>query len=170
VIAYVAMLRAINVGGRKLLMSDLTAIGEELGLGSPRTFIASRNLLFTSLKSEAVLRDLLEERLQRHMSAGLHVLIRSAAEMAETVAANPFKKMPGNKVAAIFLDRAPPADALKQAKNATDERMALGKREIYVAYPSGMGQSKLKIPAAAAGTARNMNSVSKMAQLAREME
>jgi len=44
--------------------------------------------------------------------------------------------------------------------------MRLGKREIYVHYPTGMGRSKLRIPAAKAGTARNMNTVSKLAELA----
>jgi uncharacterized protein (DUF1697 family) len=46
--------------------------------------------------------------------------------------------------------------------------MALGKREIYVHYPSGMGRSKLRIPAAVSGTARNMNTVAKLAELAKE--
>ena len=63
----------------------------------------------------------------------------------------------------------PPADALDAAKNVDDERMALGKREIYVHYPRGQGQSRLAIPAAAEGTARNMNTVAKLAELAREM-
>jgi uncharacterized protein (DUF1697 family) len=55
------------------------------------------------------------------------------------------------------------------AKNLSDERTALGRREIYVHYPSGQGESKLRIPAAATGTARNMNTVLKLAQLAEEM-
>jgi uncharacterized protein (DUF1697 family) len=72
-------------------------------------------------------------------------------------------------VVAIFLDEAPPKDAVSQAKNVADERMALGRREIYVHYPSGQGRSKLRIPAAAAGTARNMNTVAKLAELAKEV-
>jgi uncharacterized protein (DUF1697 family) len=44
--------------------------------------------------------------------------------------------------------------------------MRLGKREIYVHYPSGMGRSKLRIPAAKAGTARNMNTVARLAEMA----
>jgi uncharacterized protein (DUF1697 family) len=47
-----------------------------------------------------------------------------------------------------------------------DEKISLGKREIYVFYGAGMGRSKLRIPAAAAGTARNMNTVAKLAELA----
>jgi uncharacterized protein (DUF1697 family) len=44
--------------------------------------------------------------------------------------------------------------------------MRLGKREIYVHYPTGMGRSKLRIPAAKTGTARNMNTVAKLVELA----
>ena len=90
--------------------------------------------------------------------------------MTAVAAANPFASQPGNRVIAIFLDEAPPTDTAKQAKNVADERVALGRREIYVHYPSGQGLSKLRIPAAASGTARNMNTVAKLAQLVREME
>jgi uncharacterized protein (DUF1697 family) len=47
-----------------------------------------------------------------------------------------------------------------------DEQIALGRREIYVHYPRGQGTSRLIIPAAKAGTARNMNTVMKLAELA----
>ncbi|MEO6360420.1 MAG: DUF1697 domain-containing protein [Sphingomicrobium sp.] len=168
--AYVALLRAVNVGGRKLIMKDLKAIGEELGLASPRTFIASGNLLFASRATVAELREMIEARVGQHMRADVSVLIRTAKEMADVAAANPFAELPGSKVAAIFLNQAPSHNALESAGGIIDERLALGRREIYVAYPSGMGRSKLRLPAAAAGTARNINSVAKMAELAREME
>ena len=169
--AFVAMLRAINVGGRKLVMSDLKAIGEEMGLGSPRTFIASGNLMFTSSESEEKLRERLERRLSEHMGAEVPVLIRTAAEMAAVAAGNPFEgQFEGNRVVAIFLNEPPPKDSLSSAKNVNDERVALGEREFYVAYPSGMADSKMRIPAAAKGTARNMNTVGKMAKIAKDME
>ncbi len=50
----------------------------------------------------------------------------------------------------------------------SDERVALGEREIYVHYSSGIGGSKLRIPAALAGTARNMKTVARLADLATE--
>jgi uncharacterized protein (DUF1697 family) len=165
VTAYVALLRAVNVGRRKLLMGDLEAIGDELGLGDARTFIASGNLLFTSAKSEATLRKGLEQRLGKHMAAEVPVMVRTAEEMAKAAAANPFPGEPGNRVYAIFFNDRPTAETIAGARNVTDERLALGAREIYVHYPTGMGQSKLKIPAADKGTARNMNSVAKMAAL-----
>ena len=168
--AYVALLRAVNLFGRPLLMTDLKRIAAELGLGSPRTFIASGNLLFTCDKSEQALKAELEAAIAEHMRKPIGVMIRSASEMAAVAAVNPFADEPGNRVVAIFLDQPPPKDAAEQAKNIADERLALGRREIYVHYPNGQDRSKLRIPAAAAGTARNMNSVVRLAELAKEME
>ena len=168
--AYVALLRAVNVGGRKLAMAELKRLAEEAGLDNPKTFIASGNLLFASGKSESAVARLLEARLKEHMKAEVPVLIRTAAEMAAVAKANPFPDEPGSKVAAIFLEKAPPKDALEKASGIADERLALGAREIYVHYPSGMGRSKLRLPAAAGGTARNMNTVAKLAAMAKEVE
>ena len=47
--------------------------------------------------------------------------------------------------------------------------MALGKREIFVHYGSGIGRSKLRIPAAKTGTMRNMNTIAKLAELAAKL-
>ena len=168
--AYVALLRAVNVGGRKLIMSELKGIADELKLDNARTFIASGNLLFRSGRSEAAVKTMLEKAIAKHMKAEVPVMVRTAAEMAAVVKDNPFPDDPQAKVAAIFLDDAPPRDTVDNAKNVANERMALGTREIYVAYPDGMGQSKLRIPAAKTGTARNMNTVAKLAELLREME
>ncbi|QWG11229.1 DUF1697 domain-containing protein [Bradyrhizobium sediminis] len=63
--AFVALLRAVNVGGTgKLPMSDLKDICEELGFGAVRTYIASGNVVFTFGKSEAAIKTALEKRLQ----------------------------------------------------------------------------------------------------------
>ena len=147
--AYVALLRAVNVGGRQLAMADLRRIAGELGLADPTTFIASGNLLFASGKKECELEAALETAIEDHMGKPVGVMVRTAKEMAAVAAANPFADQPGNRVVAIFLDDRPPRDSASAAKNAADERVVLGRREIYVHYPSGQGRSKLRIPAAA---------------------
>ena len=166
-IRYVALLRGINLGKRQLKMADLKRIAVDLGLDDPATFIASGNLLFASDRSVKALKTDLEKALTAHMGAPVPVMIRSAAQMAAVVSANPFADQPGNRVVAIFIDEQP-GDLT--AKNQTDERIAPGKREIYVHYPQGQGPSKLAIPAAASGTARNMNSVAKIAELLKGRE
>ena len=170
--AYVALLRAENVGGTaKLPMAELKAIAEKLGFGNPGTFIASGNLVFTSDKSEAQVKEALEKALAAHMGKPVPVMVRTGAEMAEVAQANPFKDAPGRRVLVTFLAGPPPNDALEQAKNLDGERLALGRRELYVDYCGTLlGRSKLRIPAAVNGTARNMNSVAKLAEMAKEME
>ena len=169
--AYVALLRAVNVGGTgKLPMAKLKSIAADLGFGNPRTFIASGNLVFTSPKSEAAVQRALAQALETQMGKPVGILVRTAKEMAAVAEANPFKDAPPNRVLATFLAGKPPKDALDHVRGRKDERIALGNREIYIDYgEQGAGRSKLRIPAAAAGTARNMNSVAKLAEMAKEL-
>jgi uncharacterized protein (DUF1697 family) len=165
--SFVALLRAVNVGGTgKLPMSDLKDLCEELGFTSVRTYIASGNVVFASRKSEAAIKTSLERRLEAYAGKPLGVAVRSAAEMAQVLADNPFPKLAPNRTVAIFLDHAPPSDTLAGIRGRKGELIELGHREIYVYYGEGMGKSKLVIPAAKTGTARNMNTVATLAEMA----
>ncbi len=165
---YVALLRAVNVGGTgKLPMADLKEMCVSLGFDGVRTYIASGNVVFSTGLSEAEVKKALEERLRAYAGKPVGVMVRTAREMADVLSANPFPDEPGNRTVALFLDAPPPADTLDTVKNKRDEKVGLGTREIYIAYGSGMGTSKLAIPAGAAGTARNMNTVAKLAELSR---
>jgi uncharacterized protein (DUF1697 family) len=165
--AFVALLRAVNVGGTgKLPMSDLKDICEALGFGTISTFIASGNVVFTSRKSEAAIKTALEKRLETYAGKPVGVLVRTAAEMAQISADNPFPKAAPNRTMAVFLDRAPPADTLAGIRGQRNEQIELGRREIYIDYGEGMAKSKLVIPAAKTGTARNMNTVATLARMA----
>jgi uncharacterized protein (DUF1697 family) len=171
--AYVALLRGVNLIGKSTLkMADLKAIADELKLGQARTYIASGNLLFVSGKPEEKLRKMLEERMQAHMGKQVRVMLRTAKEMAAVVVANPFSDGRGSNVQVFFMNEGPPKDLLETVRNqADDEHVAAGEREVYVAYgEKGIGRSRIRVPAAEAGTARNMNTVAKLAQLAKEME
>jgi len=172
VTAYVALLRGVNLlGVSTLKMDDLRAIAQQLRLGSPRTFIASGNLLFVSGRNEKSLQRLIAKAVTERMGRSVGVTLRTAKEMIAVVKGNPFGDQAGNMVQAFFLNAPPPEDALEMARNIDDERIALGKREIYVAYGErGIGKSRLRLPLAEAGTARNMNSVAKMAELLTGME
>jgi uncharacterized protein (DUF1697 family) len=164
---FVALLRAVNVGGTgKLPMTDLKALCEAAGHQGVRTYIASGNVVFESSKTEAAVKADLEKRLADYAGRPVGVVVRTGAEMAAVRDANPFPDLPSNRTVAIFLDEAPPADAIARSVGRKDEEMRLGVREIYVHYGEGMGTSKLRIPAAKAGTARNLNTVAKLAAMA----
>lgn len=164
---YIALLRAVNVGGTgKLPMSDLKAMCEGAGLTSVRTYIASGNVVFESAASAAQVKSVLETLLEDYAGKPVGVLVRTGEEMAAVLAANPFPDGAPNRTMAIFLDEAPAADTIATAKNRVDEQIALGQREIYVHYGDGIGDSRLILQAHKHGTARNMNTIARLAQMA----
>ncbi len=169
--AFVALLRAVNVGGTgKLPMTDLKAMCEKLGFTKVQTYIASGNVLFESRKSESSVKTALEAALQKYAGKPVGVLVRTPAELEKVVAGNPFPKEPTKwTVARSSSMRRRPHDALNTDRGANGEEVRLGKREIYVHYGSGMARSKLRIPAAVAGTARNMNTIAKLAELGADL-
>ncbi|MEN5372729.1 DUF1697 domain-containing protein [Stenotrophomonas hibiscicola] len=165
--AYVALLRAVNVGGTgKLPMRELVAMCEDAGFADVRTYIASGNVVFRSSLDEAGVRQALGERLKVYAGTPVGVLVRSANEIAGVVARNPFPQAAGNRVVALFLDASLPADPLDGVTGRRDEQLALGTREIFVHYGAGMADSRLRMPYAQQGTARNMNTVGKLAAMA----
>ena len=165
--AYIALLRAVNVGGTgKLPMTELKAMCEAAGFTKVKTYIASGNVVFESKLTEAKVKATLEAALAAYAGKHVGVAIRTAAEMAAVLAANPFPKAAPNRTVAIFLDQPPPANALEAATGQKNEEMRLGLREIYVHYGEGMADSKLKIPVAKTGTARNINTIAKLAEMA----
>lgn len=163
---YVALLRAVNVAGTgKLPMSELKRIGEACGFANVRTFIASGNLLFESKLAEAQARGRVKDALQQFFGKPVPVFVRSAAEIAATAAANPFDDDKPSRVMCHFIAEPPVAAMLAEARDVAGERMALGPRCIFVSYGEGIGKSRLKLPAVKNGTARNMNSVARMAAM-----
>jgi len=164
--SFVALLRAVNVGGTgKLPMSDLKDICEELGFGTVRTYIASGNVLFDSPAPVATVRAALEARLQACAGKPVGVFLRNAREMQAVVGGNPFPDADPRLTYAFFLHDPPPQDLLAGVRGHSDEQIRSGRREVYIHYPGGMGRSKLRLPATAVSTARNLNTVRQLATL-----
>ena len=164
---YVALLRAVNVGGTgKLPMTELRKMCEAAGFTNVRTYIASGNVVFDSTLAKRAAQQTLERSLEAYAGKPVGVLIRTGKEMAAVLDANPFGDEAPNRTVAIFLDAAPPADTLEHIAGQQNEQVALGKHEIYVYYGDGMAKTKLKIPAAKTGTARNINTIAKLAEWA----
>lgn len=166
---YIALLRAVNVGGTgKLPMAELRALCVAAGFGDVRTYIASGNVVLRSPSTGEQVKALLEQELLRHAGKPVGVMVRTAAEMAAVLAANPFPDAAPNRNVVVFLDSAPAPDALAMVSHRNGEEIALGKREIHIHYGDGMADSRLVIAAAKNGTARNMNTVAKLVEMARE--
>ncbi|MDX2199365.1 MAG: DUF1697 domain-containing protein [Phycisphaerae bacterium] len=165
--AYVALLRAVNVGGTgKLPMTDFKAMCVKSGWEKVQTYIASGNVVFTAKDAPAKVKAKLEKQLLEYAGKPVGVLIRTAEEIAAVLKANPFPDAAPNRTVAIFFDEAPPPDAIRNLKGLKNEQLRLGTREIYVHYGDGMADSTLVIPAAKHGTARNMNTVARLTAMA----
>ncbi len=164
---YAALLRAVNVlGSGKLAMTDLAELCRDAGFHHVKTYIASGNVVFTSPLPASAVQTILASRLAALTGKPMGVLVRTAAELHAVLAADPFPHAAGNQLLILFLDTPPPPDAVTTARHRTDEEIAPGTRELYIHYPHGQGQSRLVLAAAARGTARNRNTVAKLAALA----
>ena len=163
---WVALFRAVNVGGTgKLEMARLRKAASAAGFAEVATYIASGNLVFASDLGEVDLRDRLTEAVEAEFGGCPHFLLRTAADMAAVAARNPFPHGEGSKVLVVFTDGEPSAEG---ARHQADEEIAPGEREVFVHFPSRMGNSKLILPASKSGTGRNMNTLAKLAAMASE--
>jgi uncharacterized protein (DUF1697 family) len=163
---YVGLLRAVNVGGTgKLPMADLRSMCVEVGFSGVETYIASGNVVFTYSGGAALAKTKLESRLRDYAGKPVGVTLRTAQELANTLEANPFRTEEPNKTYVVFFDAPVPRNALDAITGRVDEELHLGQWEIYICYPKGMGRSKLKIPAAKKGTARNLNTVCALVEM-----
>lgn len=163
---YIALLRAVNVGGTgKLPMADLKKLCVEQGFTRVETYIASGNVIFDCDLSAREVQAKLEKQLTAYAGKAVGVFLRTAAQMRAILEKNPFPDKDPGLTYSFFLSEKPHSSALEGVRGRDGEEIRLGRREIYVHYPMGMGQSKLRIPTATVGTARNLNTVAKLVEI-----
>lgn len=167
---YIALLRAVNVAGTALQMTELKSLCETLGFADVKTYIQSGNVLFRSDEAEAKVADKLDEALGRKFGRKPGVMVRSTGELEAIVENAPFPDAKPNFLLVHFLAERAAKDALDKMVAPDGEEAVVAGREIYVHYPIGSGKSKLKLPALKPGTSRNLNTVRKLAEMARVME
>lgn len=176
---YVALLRGINVGGKnKIAMQDLRAMFEAAGMANPRTLLQSGNVVFDSIEPAAALEAKLEADSAKRLGLAVDYFVRDAAHWRAIIQNNPYRQQAGaepSRLMVTCLKSAPDAGALAALQGAIPGREQLhGEgRELYVYYPDGMGKSKLDAgwidrKLKLSGTARNWNTVLKIAALLAE--
>ncbi len=172
--SYVALLRAVNVGGNsKAPAASLKAIAEGLGLQDVQTLLQSGNLTFRTDEKTDILEARLERAFQGELGLSTDVMVRDAAQWSALIAANPFPaqaKSDPSQVLAVVLKGEPRPEGLKALQDCPGpEQIEAGDRVLYVVYPEGVGRSKLNGHSGwkklgAAGTGRNWNTVLKLAE------
>jgi uncharacterized protein (DUF1697 family) len=178
----ISMLRGVNVGGHnKIKMDALRALYEFLKLRDAQTYVQSGNVIFrTDEQDISRLAKRIEDGIERKFGFRPDVILRTAAEMRDVIARNPFAKRRGiepGKLLVSFLASDPGEEARKKLRQmkCDPEELRVEGREVYIYFPNGMGRSKLpwaglnkmlKTPA----TGRNWNSVTKMLEMAEKLE
>jgi len=178
----ISMLRGVNVGGHnKIKMDALRALYESMKLREAQTYVQSGNVIFrTDERDIARLAKRIEDGIERKLGFRPDVILRTATEMREVIARNPFAKRRGiepSKLLVTFLGSDPGAEAREKILQikCDPKELRIEGRELYIYFPNGIGRSKLswaglektlKTP----GTARNWNSVTKMLEMAENLE
>ena len=167
---YVALLRAVNVGGTgSLAMSDLQSLCERIGFEGVRTVLQSGNVVFRSRWSGPSTQAKLAAALAASTKAPLAVVLRTPAELRRTLKNNPFPKADASRVIVFFSEERPDRSAFEGLRIPGNEEVRLAGREIYVHYPDGQGRSRLRLPNSKTATGRNLNSVAKLLEAAGEV-
>lgn len=174
----IALLRGINVGGhRKVAMAELRAMLTGLGFTNGRWLLQSGNVVFeTTNRQTAAIEELLQREAATRLELKTEFFVRTADEWTSIIAGNPFteaaERDPAHMAVMFFKTALRPADvkALQAAIRGRESVHASG-RDAYIVYPDGIGTSKLTNAViekafGTRGTARNWNTVVKLAALA----
>ena len=175
---FIALLRAVNVGGRKVPMAELRAVCEGLGWEKVETYIQSGNIVFDAKGKAEALESELEKAIKERFGFEVPAMVRSAAEWRAMLAANPFAKEAesGPNWVLIGLAKRKVSEEAAEAiaaKGIAGERVEAAGDALWFHYPKGVGTSKLT-PALidrAAGspvTARNWRTVLTLQEMAKE--
>ena len=174
---YISILRGINVSGqKKIIMTDLVKLYEDLGFTDVKTYIQSGNVVFNSTKkvSNSLLVKQIEIKINEIYGFQVPVIIRTVEELSKIIASNPFKNETSENLYITFLSNLPNSNHLENLTELNyllDEFIVIEK-EIYLNVSSygttklsnSFFENKLKVTA----TTRNWNTVNKLLAISTE--
>lgn len=146
---FLAMLRGINVGGKKVPMAELRSLYEDMKYKKIRTYIQSGNVIFESKETDEIkISSLHAKKISAKFGFEVPVIIRTEKELSDIIKKNPFVKANGiaeERLYVTFLADIPPKELLQKISvpvGCNDEFKIAG-REIYLYCPGGYGETKL---------------------------
>lgn len=149
---YVAFLRGMNLGGRRIKNDELKREFGNLGFDDVSCFRASGNVIFSSKESdEGGLTERIEAGLGDSLGYAVPVFLRSAAELREAATREPFEASlvtaSKGKLQVAFLPAAPKKAAVKAALGLAtdDDLLAIDGRELYWLPSGGISESELDL-------------------------
>jgi uncharacterized protein (DUF1697 family) len=170
-----ALLRAVNVGGRKVAAGDLVKLCNVTGCAEVRTVLQSGNVVFTSRLPNERLERNLRAAAQPHLKLDVEFFVRTAGEWHATLKQNPFvveaREDPAHLLL-LALKTAPTTAQVAALRGAIKgrERVAAAGSHLFAYYPDGIGESKVTLALIerhleTRGTGRNWNTAMKIAAL-----
>ncbi|HEV2081270.1 MAG TPA: DUF1697 domain-containing protein [Brevundimonas sp.] len=171
----IILFRGMNTGGVRAPVADQRRMAEAMGLGNPRTLLASGNLVVESDHAPATLEREVEAAMEKTFGLKIAAMVRSTDQWAKLIAACPFPDEaaahPSKTLLMVMKDGVKDGglDALR-AFAVGDERAEATPGALWFFHPDGIGQSKMaekasQIRLTGMGTARNWNTVMKLAEM-----
>jgi uncharacterized protein (DUF1697 family) len=169
----VALLRGINLGqSRSVSMAELAELAQGLGWQKVRTHLRSGNLVFAAHGSASKVSAALKSVLAGELGLEVDVIVRSGPEVAELIAGYPFGRQDPSRQVIACCDRPidPQAETRLIALATPAEQVLVRGADVFAYFPDGQASSKLAAGMLAAlrpatGTARNLNTMAKLADL-----
>src|SRR5215467_5238359 len=179
---FISLLRGINVGGHNCIKMDaLRELYRSLRFEGAQTYVQSGNVVFRSRKKDAakVARQI-QEAIEKKFKCRPEIMVRTLDQMRSVIARNPFARrqdVEPAKLLVSFLLAEPKPGAEKEIEkqNFSPEEIHVSGQEVYIYFPNGIGKSKLPWSRldkflGTSGTGRNWNSVTKLLEMAEEIE
>ncbi|WP_029415753.1 DUF1697 domain-containing protein [Brevundimonas bacteroides] len=171
----IILFRGMNTGGVRAPVAEQRAMAEAMGLENPRTLLASGNLVVESDRDPAVLEADVEAAMQDHFGLKIAAMVRTGRQWSELISANPCpdeaRADPSRLQVMVMKDgvRAEGVEAVR-AFAVGAERLIETPHALWLWHPDGIGQSKMaekatQVRLLGMGTARNWNTVMKLADM-----
>ena len=173
---FVALLRAVNVGGRnRVPMQDLREALESEFL-NVATLLQSGNVLLTTRTDEAEVAAAVGRTIEEAFGLVVPVVVRTADEILHVAAHNPFVgdgiEHDPTTLHVAFLAAPPEVAAIRtiDPSRSPPDRHVVAGREVYLEYPNGSGRTRLTLDyletcLGVTGTARNWRTLERLAAL-----
>jgi uncharacterized protein (DUF1697 family) len=175
---YVSLLRAVNVGGRKVPMAELRVLYEQLGHDDVVTYLQSGNVISRSgVRSAPAVERAASEAITDAFGFDVDVQVRTPKQLRSVLGDNPFladrSRHPDRTSLHVTFLAAAPDPARARGLDATGfapDDFRIAGREVYLCCPNGYGRTKLttawferKLDVSA--TTRNWTTVAKLVEL-----
>jgi uncharacterized protein (DUF1697 family) len=165
----------MNTGGVRAPVAEQRAMAEAMGLKNPRTLLASGNLVVESDRDSAALEAQIEAAMLDRFGLKIAAMVRTNRQWAELISANPFAaeaRTDPSRLLVMIMKRRPAPEAVEavRAFAVGEERLIETPEAFWFWHPDGIGQSKMaekatQVRLVGMGTARNWNTVMKLADM-----